>query len=162
MDILDDEFIEVNKSVTVPKIILGFTKADNRLFWQGVHLTVDAKWVYVTLVSFRNSKTNATFPSYDKIMERSGLTRVRVARAIAELEHFDWIAKNKRFNGSTHYHVSYPNVYKVGSNGERVGLSDDQTCPTKDEAERWAKRHKRQRTTVFLAPKDVRMDEIPF
>jgi hypothetical protein len=160
MDILGDE-LEV-KTVTVPKIVKGFTKADNRLFWQGVHLTVDAKWVYLTLVSFRHSKTKATFPSYDKIIERSGLTRVRVSRGIAELEHFLWIGKEKRFNGSNRYELTFPIRYKLSPRGEKEGLADDQTCPTKFEAEQWANRHKRKRTAVFIAPNDVRMDEIPF
>lgn len=160
MDILGDE-LEV-KAVTVPKIVKGFTKADNRLFWQGVHLTSDAKWVYLTLVSFRNSKTKATFPSYDKLMERSGLTRVRVSRAIAELEHFHWIGKEKRFNESNRYDLTYPERYVNNALGEQVGLADDQTCPTKVEAEQWANRRKRKRTALFLAPSDIRMDEIPF
>jgi len=42
--------------------------------------------IYVTIRSFHNSENNNCYPSYEKIMERSGLSRGTVAKCIKRLE----------------------------------------------------------------------------
>lgn len=133
--------IEVNTGLQaekkLPKEIKGFTKADNRLFWQGRYLTTNAKWIHVTLQSFENSETGATFPSYDAIVARTNLRREKIAEGLRELERFYWITKRKKFSKSTHYYVNYPTRWQDKSQGL---LAPDQTCPTKQEAAEWAKK----------------------
>src|ERR1051326_4217935 len=103
----------------------NFTKVENYIFQEGRYLTPNAKLVYIVLCSFRNNKTGKTFPSYGKIMEKSGLGRNKVADALYELERFYWITRKKVFIGGNHYSLQYPwNVQR--------GLSRE--CPTKDEA----------------------------
>jgi hypothetical protein len=86
----------------------NFTKVDNYIFEEGRYLTPNAKLVYIVLLSFRNNKTGKTFPSYDKIMAKSGLSRNKVAAALNELEYFLWISRKKVFIGGNHYYVAYP------------------------------------------------------
>jgi DNA-binding transcriptional regulator GbsR (MarR family) len=138
-DTLKSKAVGVNGSTEeerkLPKMVTGWTKLENRLFWQGRYLTANAKWIYATLRSFMNNDTGRTFPSYDAIVERSGLSRPKVAEGLRELEYFNWIAKHKRFSKSTNYTVSYPIRFLDKSKGL---LHPDQTSPTKEEAVAWA------------------------
>jgi hypothetical protein len=102
------------------------------LFNQGRYLTPHAKWVYATLRSFTNNETDRTFPSYDKIEERSGLNRPAISRALQELEHFYWIEKQKNFGRSTNYILRKPILTHPDGR-----MLEDQTCPTKSEAAKW-------------------------
>lgn len=120
-----------------PKEIKGFTKADNRLFWQGRYLTTNAKWIHVTLQSFENSETGATFPSYDAIVARTNLRREKIAEGLRELERFCWITKRKKFSKSTHYYVTHPVRYE---DKVQTILMADQTYPTKEQTVTWAKK----------------------
>ncbi len=88
-----------------------------------------------------NNDTKKMFPSYDAIMERSGLTRPKVAAAQRELEQFYWITKRKRFSESTKYHLSYPTRLDKSQDI----LAPDQTAPTKEEAASWAKKIREER-----------------
>lgn len=118
----------------------GFTMIENEIFTQGRFLSADAKVAYITLKSFQNAETGLCFPAYDKIIERSGLTRPRLADALEELTQFNWLTKKKRFSGSTYYKFETPLVYQLDGNKNRIGLFHDQTCPSKAEAEQWKKR----------------------
>lgn len=123
----------------------SFTMIDNRIFSQGRYLSIDAKWLYATLLSFRNTETQETFPGYAKITERSGLKKQRIADALKELEQFHWISRERRgFNKSNSYALHYPVRWDVSSDGER-SLSNDQTCPTYAEAEDWKNKTSRKR-----------------
>lgn len=123
----------------------AFTKIENRIFTQGRFLTSDAKVAYMTLKSFQNSESGLCFPSYDKIIERSNLSRPKLSLALAELEQFRWIKKTKRFSGSTHYELTHPLVYLLDAYGIRVGIRPDQTCPTGSEADEWRRQMKAKR-----------------
>lgn len=107
-----------------------FTRVDNYLFEQGRYLTPEAKLVYVVLCSYRNNKTGKTFPSYEKIQERSGLGRNKIAAALRELEYFYWISRNKAFTSSNHYYLSNPVDTEYKQPAE---------CPTKEAAMKYAK-----------------------
>lgn len=89
---------EIGQFVGVPRYFM-----DN-----GKHLTLNAKWLYVTLLSFKNQKTKKTFPAYPAIMEQSGLSRQAVAAALKELEHFHWITKKRNFSRASDYHLTCP------------------------------------------------------
>ena len=80
------------------------------LYEQGKNLTADAKLVYIVLLSFKNDATGLCFPSYESLMARSSLSRVRLAKALNELVHFHWIGKERRFSGVTHYIIGRPGV----------------------------------------------------
>lgn len=138
----NEDYVTTKKQVKKTKVVGGWTQLDNRLFWQGRYLTANAKWVYATLRSFKNNDTGKTFPSYDAIVERSGLSRPKVAEGLRELEKFSWIAKSKRFSKSTNYNLSYPAVWQDKSQGV---LTPDQTCPTKEQASTWANRLRSER-----------------
>lgn len=112
------------------KRIGKFTGVTNLLFSLGVHLTPQAKWIYTTLSSFRNSGTGRTYPSYEKIMERSGMSRNAVAKGLKELENFHWVTKQKNFGKSTNYNISSP-VWVDGN--------CDLPIPTKEMASDWKK-----------------------
>lgn len=115
------------------------------LLERGRFLTVAAKWLYVVLRSFRNEKTGATFPTYEKIMRRGGLSRNAVAKGLAELEHFGWIERVKTEGKRTlSYKFSYPTL--VNENNEEFG---DQTFPTQKNASEWAKIHRRKSKNKF-------------
>jgi hypothetical protein len=78
------------------------------LFEQGGNLTADAKLVYIVLLSFKNDATGLCCPSYESLMERTSLSRVRVSQALNELVHFYWVGKRRKFSGVTHYMVGRP------------------------------------------------------
>lgn len=139
MEIIGEEIDEVKeKPKRNPKDFEhGFTKLENIILVQGIYLTSDAKVTYWALKSFHNAKTGLCYPSYDKILERSGLTRPRLADGIAELEQFHWLTKKKRFNGSTHYTFTTPQVWELNEFREQVGLFHDQTCPSKQQQKDW-------------------------
>jgi Helix-turn-helix domain len=85
-----------------------FTKVENYLFEEGKYLTPTAKLVYVVLCSFQNNKSGKIYPSYEKIMARSGLGKNKVAAALNELHAFGWITRRKVFIGGNHYELLYP------------------------------------------------------
>lgn len=147
MNIIDEEVDEVKetKKRNPKNFEEGFTMIENRILTQGWLLTSDAKVAYLATKSFMNQKTGLCYPSYDKIMERSGLTRPRLANALAELEEFGWLRKVKRFSGSTYYSFGTPVVHDLGDSGEVVGLAPDQTSPSPQRAKEWRERSKRQR-----------------
>ncbi len=78
------------------------------LYEQGKNLTADAKLVYIVLLSFLNDATDLCCPSYESLMARSSLSRVRLAKALNELVFFHWIGKQRRFSGVTHYDIGRP------------------------------------------------------
>ncbi len=118
----------------------SYTKIINRLFSQGRHLTPQAKWLYATLQSFWNEKTERIFPSYKSIEKRSGLTRPAISKALKELEYFRWVIKRKHFSKSTDYELVYPKLIN-----EKSGMSEDQTYPTKEQAVHWKKAEAKNR-----------------
>ena len=87
----------------------NFVQVPFELFENGVYLSERAKVVYITLISFRNNKNSKTYPSYQKIMERSGLNKDQVAAALNELEYFGWIERKKGFQSVNNYTLMYPN-----------------------------------------------------
>jgi len=147
MDILGEEIVEVKTSAKrKPKTFEeGFTMIENRLLTQGRHLSPDAKVAYWATISFMNADTKLCYPRIEKIMERSGLTKTRACNALAELEEFKWVTKDKRFSGSTYYTFHYPFVHELNDYGETTGLAPDQTCPTEGQASLWREKLKRKR-----------------
>jgi hypothetical protein len=139
----------------------SFTKVSNRLFSQGRFLTAEAKVLYITLLSYRNEVTLDCFPSYEKISERSNLSRPAIAKAIAELERFGWIDKWRRYNKSTEYFIQWP-----GGKDDVLG----EPCPSKAQAEQWRrersrKRYQPQQSRTLAAQPEVEPDapdDIPF
>ncbi|HEX9929506.1 MAG TPA: helix-turn-helix domain-containing protein [Pyrinomonadaceae bacterium] len=130
-----------------------FVKVSALLFNQGRYLTTQAKWVYATLRSFTNNETDLTFPSYNKIQERSNLNRVAVANALEELEKFHWIKRENRFKQTNNYIMSPP--IRRNADGTEA---EDQTCPTKEEAAKWKnnlrnKRNPTGRKVLFITQK---------
>src|SRR4051812_47136649 len=93
-----------------------FVKVPLEIFLGGRYLTVQAKWTYAALRSFTNNKTLLTFPGYDKLMERSGLSRNAVSKALAELEEFHWITKKKKFGKSNGYTFTFPRMKDPSNN----------------------------------------------
>lgn len=87
----------------------NFVQVPFELFENGIYLSERAKVVYITLISFRNKKTSKTYPSYEKIMKRSGLNKDQVAAALNELEYFGWIERKKGFQSVNNYTLMYPN-----------------------------------------------------
>lgn len=116
----------------------GWTEIENRIFTQGRFLSSDAKVIYSTLKSFQNGTTGLCFPAYPAIMERSGMTRPRVADALRELKRFNWLSAKERFGGSSYYKFHTPFVYQLDENKNRISFHD-QTCPTKAQAKEWSK-----------------------
>jgi len=93
------------------------------LYEQGANLTSDAKLVYIVLISFMNDATGLCCPSYDSLMARSSLSRVRVSKALNELAYFGWIVKQRKFNSVTRYFITRPfcqaiNEYPVKPSAE--------------------------------------------
>jgi hypothetical protein len=143
----------------------NFTRVDNYIFEEGKYLTPEAKLVYVVLCSYRNNKTGKTFPSYDKIMARSGLGKNKVAAALNELHAFSWIRRRKVFIGGNHYELLYPwNV--------QPGLPRE--WPTKEEAKEYARmvRERKPRygtkswdkedVEEYDEPEELDDDDVPF
>jgi hypothetical protein len=130
--IISNAATEIKPQIEENRGISGkFTRVPNQMFDRGRYLTVKAKWVFATLCSFRNSKTGATFPSYPKIIERSGINRNDdISKALDELEEFGWLKRTHRFNESNWYDLSMPVVMR----------------PTKEEAKYWKQVHSRKRS----------------
>lgn len=112
-----------------------FVKVPFHLLERGRFLTPKAKWIYVVVRSFQFNGSGTSFPSYPAIMERSGLSRASVARALAELEHFGWIGRDKKHGGSTTYVFFFPSrQFRVS--GDEIG---NQEYPTLKMAEAYRK-----------------------
>ena len=112
----------------------GFFIIPNTFYERGSHLTPKATKALITLYSFRNSETGATFPSYKKIKERSGFSRNDdIAKSLDELENFGWLERNHRFNKSNVYRLTIPAVER----------------PSKEEAAEWKKDHSRTRLATW-------------
>jgi DNA-binding transcriptional MocR family regulator len=128
----------------------NFTKVPNNLFENGRYLSPAAKLVYVVLCNFRNNKTGKTFPSYEKIMMKSGMSRNKVAAAVNELEQFYWITRKKVFIGGNHYKLTSP-----------IEKETQQPCiwPTQDAAKQYAKQVKDEKPRYGINPwKDEQFD----
>lgn len=125
----------------------SFVKVSTDLLNRGKYLTPAAKWLYVALRSFKNVKDGRTFPSYKKIMGRSGLSRNAVAKGLAELERWGWIVRQKTEGGNNYYKFYYPSLVQTNTN-EEVG---DQTFPTKKMVLEWSKERSEVRNQKKLA-----------
>lgn len=126
------------KRVFLPERQRPFVMISHDLFERGRHLSASAKWLFVVLHMFKNHQTGKTFPSYELIMKKSGLSKNGVANGLKELEHWNWLEgdKSKRANskhGNNNYNFFYPAHVLVDTN-EEVG---DQTYPTKEMALEW-------------------------
>lgn len=152
MDIIDEDFEEVKDEngevvgfVAATSNHYGkFMKVPKELVYEGRCLSVKAKWVYATLVSFKNIKTGKTFPSYEAIMKRSGIRRKQdIADALAELEHFRWITRSRNFSKSNDYVVGGVPVRTLSDGRKFTPL-----CPTPSQAKMWRERNSK-RTSEF-------------
>ena len=81
-------------------------------------------WCYLMFRIYNNRRASGEFvcwPSYNLISEDTGLSRHRISKAIKTLETKKWIARRKRFSGSTIYTLISPNVRKSknGTNGQK-------------------------------------------
>ena len=123
----------------------NFTKVENYLFEEGKYLTGDAKLVYVVLCSFRNNKSGRIYPSYEKIVDRSGICRNRVAAALNELEAFRWMTRKKAFKGGNQYDLWYPWNVKPDLPKE---------WPTKEEAKHYDKMIRERKPRYGTKPWD--------
>lgn len=147
--VYDEDGFEVGMIAITQKHYGKFARVPMELFYEGRHLSPEAKWVYATLVSFKNNKTGKTFPSYESIMRRSGITRRQtISDALKELEHFGWITRRKKVGKSTSYSV-----------GEPEKPLDDVKFkplrPTEAEAAEWkvTKRRRNERWPEFISKK---------
>jgi hypothetical protein len=138
--ILDEYDDEIKDKPRNKKKIDNFVMVPYRLLTQGRYLTPEAKLVYTVLKSFENNKTKRIFPSYDKIQERSGLTRVAISKALRELKEYCWLDLKKNFGKSTDYVFTFPVLELNGL------LLEDQTCPTKTEAKQWKEFLRKERS----------------
>ena len=100
------------------------------VYERGRWLSSRAKLMWAVLKSFENRKNKQIFPSYDKLQERSGLSRGSISLALEELETFGWLKKRKRFGHST--------VYKL--------LIPEAITPTKEENKAWLTAKRKERT----------------
>lgn len=130
------------------------TRIPNVLFSRGRYLTPQAKWIYATLQSFWNYDSGQIFPSYPKIMERSGLTRPAISKALKELEHFGWIIKQRRFSKSTDYDLVDPEL-SIESRTDKEWYC----CPTKQQAVDWRKAQAQNRKSRKKKIWEKRVDE---
>jgi DNA-binding HxlR family transcriptional regulator len=123
-----------------------FIKISTDLVTRGRYLTPSAKWLYVALRSFKNEKKGDTFPGYQKIMERSGLSRNAIAKGLEELEQWGWIVRDKSQGKTNHYKFTYPALLNVTTRME----TGDQTFPTKEMASDWAKKRRDRKNNKKL------------
>jgi hypothetical protein len=176
MNIIDEDFEEVkDEDGRVVGYALAnrnhfgkFAKVPMELFYEGRYLSLKAKWVYATLVSFKNGKTGRTFPSYNAIMKRSGINRRQdIADALEELEHFNWITKTRHFSKANDYFVGGCPVTNLHD-----GTKFRPLRPTKSEADIWKSRNRKRstqfnefildRTSKVTEQEDEWAEEIPF
>lgn len=161
--VYDADGYEVGLVATNQKHYGKFAKVPMELFYEGRHLSLEAKWVYATLVSFKNNKTGKTFPSYEAIMKRSGITRRQtIADALKELEHFNWIIRRKKVGKSNSYFVGECPVERTT---DAFALNFRPLRPTQAEAESWkaSKRRQNDKWSEYVMPKEeVVNDATPF
>ena len=76
------------------------------------HLSLRARWLFVALMSYRNSQSGWAFPSYDELCELTGMSRNAISKAVRELEderqEWVWLTRKKRFGSSTLYWLNLP------------------------------------------------------
>jgi hypothetical protein len=112
-----------------------FVRVLDELFKRGRYLTPSAKWLFVVLRSFANNQTGEIYPSYQAIMKKSGLTKNAVAKGLSELEHFQWLFRQKAKGKGNNYILYYPS-FKDAKSEEETG---NQVYPTKEMAQEWAR-----------------------
>jgi hypothetical protein len=86
-------------------------------------LSLHARWLFVTLMYFRNTKSGLSFPSYKTIRELTGLRRQMISSSIKELEKEGWLTRKKRYGNSTLYTLILPRRLKVQA-GVRSGVEN--------------------------------------
>ncbi len=79
-----------------------------------------------------------------------GKNRNRLSRALLELDVFEWIGRDKNAHRSTDYVLQIPPVrYVYDERGNVLGKHEDQTSPTKGEAEIFENERKRERGATW-------------
>ncbi|HEX8195905.1 MAG TPA: helix-turn-helix domain-containing protein [Pyrinomonadaceae bacterium] len=100
-------------------------------FRRGLYLSPQAKWLYVVLKSFENSKSKQLNPRQIIIQEVSGLSKNAITQALKELEQFGWISRTMVKGKSTKYELNQP----ISDKEKREGIV--YPIPTKGSAESW-------------------------
>lgn len=85
----------------------NFTAIPNSIIEMGRELGPDAIALFVVL-RFHSGRNQTSFPSYDTIQDRTGLTRRRIAIAIRKLESSGLLERKRRFGASTVYILKMP------------------------------------------------------
>lgn len=137
--------VNKNKSKALPitdeERMRKFVWGTDDLFARGRYLTTSAKWLYVVIRSFQNQPT---FPDYEAIMERGGMTRATIAKGLRELEHWGYIARARTYGKANVYEFRSPVVINRGT-------GEDQYHPTLAQAKEYVKTQKRLRLLKSLS-----------
>lgn len=141
MNIIDKTYKNINVNYDfIDRFEKDYTMITKALFERGRHLTTSAKWLYATLADFKNQKTGLICPSYEAIIERSGLCKGTIASAIQELEEFCWLKYKKNYSGNNRYTLLIPPDAVFDEEDEVLEIIYE--MPTNEQAEVWSKSKK--------------------
>jgi biotin operon repressor len=97
-----------NNSIT--ELMGTFTPVPRTFIKEAKQMSYHARWLYVTLMFHRNTKSKTAFPSYTRITELTGMRREMISKSIKELEKSGWIVKKRRYSNSSNYYFNFKKV----------------------------------------------------
>jgi biotin operon repressor len=102
-----------------------FTKIPFDFIENAKSLSWHARWLYVTLMYYRNGKSGEAFPSYDKITELTRMRREKISKSIEELERWGWIQKHRRYSNSNVYTLNFENPLRSRERSQNESAEAD-------------------------------------
>lgn len=89
---------KIGPFVTIPHSFIHNSRA----------LSFHARWLFVALRYYTNSKFGNAWPSYATIQKLTKMRREKINSSIKELEGAGWLERKKRFSNSTIYTLKIP------------------------------------------------------
>lgn len=93
-----------------------FTAIPNEFIEASLGLSDRARWLFVLLRHYTNSRSGDAFPSYDELQKMTGWRRPDLATAVRELLKSGWVTRQRRYGASSVYRLVRPSSSPDGTN----------------------------------------------
>ena len=100
----------MNENNSITEQMGTFTPVPHTFITEAKKMSFHARWLYVTLMFHRNTKSEIAFPSYTRITALTGMRRGMISKGIKELEKAGWIVKKRRYANSNCYSFNFKKV----------------------------------------------------
>lgn len=100
----------MSENNSIYELMGTFTPVSDNFIKEAKKMSFHARWLYVTLMFYRNTKSKIAFPSYTRITELTGMRRDKISKSIKELVEAGWIVKKRRYSNSSCYSFIFKKV----------------------------------------------------